>query len=169
MDMQDVYNDKKQLVGISKNRNEFNENEFSISTFIWITNNEGKMLVQQRSLKDDNKPGSWGITGGAVDKGETSLQASKRELEEELGITVDINELVYIGTERRKRKFFDYYFLNTSKTIDEMNLQSDEVERVEWITLEEYEKNISNAINFQMFKNFYLNIYLEELKNSKSL
>lgn len=169
MDMQDVYNDKKQLVGISKNRNEFNENEFSMSTFIWITNNEGKMLVQQRSLKDDNKPGSWGITGGAVDKGETSLQASKRELEEELGITVDINELVYIGTERRKRKFFDYYFLNTSKTIDEMNLQSDEVERVEWITLEEYEKNISNAINFQMFKNFYLNIYLEELKNSKSL
>lgn len=167
--MQDVYNDKKQLVGISKNRNEFNENEFSMSTFIWITNNEGKMLVQQRSLKDDNKPGSWGITGGAVDKGETSLQASKRELEEELGITVDINELVYIGTERRKRKFFDYYFLNTSKTIDEMNLQSDEVERVEWITLEEYEKNISNAINFQMFKNFYLNIYLEELKNSKSL
>ena len=37
MDMQDVYNDKKQLVGISKNRNEFNENEFSMSTFIWIT------------------------------------------------------------------------------------------------------------------------------------
>lgn len=167
MDIQDVYNDKKELVGISKNRNKFNENEFSMSTFIWIVNEEGKMLIQQRSSKDDNKPSAWGITGGAVDSGETSLQASKRELKEELGIDVDIHELIYVGSERRKRKFFEYYFLNTSKTIDEMNLQTEEVERVEWITLDEYEKNISNAINFQMFKNYYLNIYLEEQKTKK--
>ncbi|MBE6160566.1 MAG: NUDIX domain-containing protein [Lactobacillales bacterium] len=161
MDIQDVYNDKKELIGIKKYRDEFNEDEYSMSCFIWIINEEGKMLIQQRSLKDDNKPGSYGITGGAVDAGETSLIAALRELKEELGLVVDKKELIYIGTERRKRKFFEYYFLNTNKTIEEMKL-NEEVEKVEWITLEDYENNISNAINFQMFKNYYLNIYLEE-------
>lgn len=162
MELQDVYNDKKQLTGIVKNRKEFLENEYSMSCFIWIVNRDGKMLVQQRSLKDDNKPGAWGITGGAVDTGESSLDASKRELEEELGINIDKNDLIYIGSERRKRKFFEYYFLCTDIDIEDMRLQDDEVKKVEWITLDEYEKNISNAINFQMFKNFYWNIFLQE-------
>ena len=52
--------------------------------------------------------------------------------------------------------------LNSNININELRLQKDEVERVEWITLEEYEKNISNALNFQLFKNFYNNIYLPE-------
>lgn len=162
MELQDVYNDKKQLTGIVKNRKEFLENEYSMSCFIWIVNRDGKMLVQQRSLKDDNKPGAWGITGGAVDTGESSLDASKRELEEELEINIDKNDLIYIGSERRKRKFFEYYFLCTDIDIEDMRLQDDEVKKVEWITLDEYEKNISNAINFQMFKNFYWNIFLQE-------
>lgn len=133
-----------------------------MSTFIWIVNSDKKLLVQQRSLKDDNKPGTWGITGGAVEQGETSIKASVRELNEELGLKIDENELYLIGTERRKNKFFEYYFLEKDIDLNELKLQKDEVEKVAYITLEEYENNISNAINFQMFKNFYLNIYLEE-------
>lgn len=162
MDIQDVYNDKKEFTGIKKTRNEFNEDEYSMSTFIWIINDDGKLLVQMRSLKDDNKPGTWGITGGAVDAGESSLMASVRELREELGLVINQDELIFVASERRKRKFFEYYMLNSNININELRLQKDEVERVEWITLEEYEKNISNALNFQLFKNFYNNIYLPE-------
>ena len=159
MDIQDVYNEQKELVGIQKKRNEFADNEYSMSTFIWIVNKDGKLLVQLQSKQDDNKPGTYGITGGAVDAGETSLEASIRELNEELGVKISKEQLIYIASERRKKKFFEYYMLELNIDINDLVLQKDEVEKVEWITLDEYEKNISNALNFQLFKNFYLNIY----------
>ena len=159
MDLQDVYNAQKELTGISKYRDEFNDNEYSMSTFIWIVNSDDKILIQLRSKKDDNKPNTYGITGGAVDKGETSLEASIRELKEELGITINKEQLIYIASERRQKKFFEYYMLNIDIDINNLVLQKDEVEEVKWITLDEYEKNISNALNFMVFKNFYLNIY----------
>ena len=159
MDLQDVYNAQKELTGISKYRDEFNDNEYSMSTFIWIVNSDDKILIQLRSKKDDNKPNTYGITGGAVDKGETSLEASIRELKEELGITINKEQLIYIASERRKKKFFEYYMLKLDIDINNLVLQKEEVEKVEWIGIEDYEKNISSALNFQLFKNFYFNIY----------
>ncbi|MFD8621450.1 NUDIX domain-containing protein [Streptomyces sp. NPDC059513] len=39
----------------------------------------------------------WALPGGHVDKGESSLDASARELEEETGITVPIADLRQVG------------------------------------------------------------------------
>lgn len=164
MDLQDVYNNKKQLTGIKKYRNQFNNDEYSMSVFIWIINDEGKLLVQLRVSNDDNKPSTWGVTGGAVNAGENSLIACIRELKEELGLEVDEKDLIFVSSERRKRKFFEYYMLNSNINIEQLQLQTEEVEKVEWISLDEYEKNISDAINFKTFQNFYNNIYLSEKK-----
>ena len=161
MNIQDVYNDKKEVINTKLICN-FLEGELSMSVFIWIVNENGQLLIQQRSLKDDNKPGSWSITGGAVDSGETSLDAAVRESFEELGIKICKDNIVYIGTERRQRKFFEYYFISLNEKDIIFNIDKLEVEEIKWITLEEYENNISNAINFQMFKNFYKNIYLKK-------
>lgn len=130
-----------------------------MSAFIWIVNDEDELLVQLRSYKDDNKPGTWCITGGAVDSGETSLEASVRELKEELGINVNKEQLIFIASERRQRKFFEYYMLNLNTDINNLKINKEEVEEVRWISLSEYEHDISNALNFQLFKNFYNNIY----------
>ena len=161
MDLQDVYNEQKELTGISKYRNEFTDNEYSMSAFIWIVNSKDELLVQLRSSLED-KPNTYGITGGAVNSGETSLEASIREIKEELGLDINKNQLIYIASERRKRKFFEYYLLQLDIDINDLVLQKEEVEKVEWISIEDYEKNISDALNFQLFKNIYLNI----LKNN---
>jgi len=167
MELFDVYDRNKMFTGKVKEKHDFLENEYSMSCFIWIVNENGELLIQQRSLKDDNKPGLWSITGGAVDCGETSLDASVRELNEEIGLKIDKDELFLIATERRKNKFFEYYFLEKNIDLEQLTLQKEEVESVKWITIDEYENNISNALNFQLFKNFYYNIYLEEIKKPK--
>jgi len=51
------------------------------STLGLITNSNGKFLVVNKSLYQENQ---WSFPGGGVDKGETPKQALNRELQEEL-------------------------------------------------------------------------------------
>ena len=53
----------------------------------WIINSENKILIQKRSPKKKLEPNVWAMTGGSVIKGETLLEALKRETLEELGLT----------------------------------------------------------------------------------
>lgn len=49
---------------------------------------EGKILMQLRDFKPEIVlPGCWGFFSGSIDQGELPLQAAKRELKEELGLS----------------------------------------------------------------------------------
>jgi 8-oxo-dGTP diphosphatase len=52
-----------------------------------IRDHSGRVFLQQRTNDNPVFPGHWECPGGKVDKGETEIQALKRELEEELGLT----------------------------------------------------------------------------------
>lgn len=54
-----------------------------------ISDGDGRILLQQRT---DN--GLWGLPGGAVEFGESILEALHREVMEETGLTVEIERLV---------------------------------------------------------------------------
>ena len=56
---------------------------------VLVFNKLGEMLLQKRSLTKDTFPGWWTTAvGGHVAKGETYRQAAKREMTEEIGISV---------------------------------------------------------------------------------
>jgi mutator protein MutT len=61
-----------------------------------ILNNEGKLLITLRGKEAKNERGKWEIPGGSVAFGETFERAIKREIKEELGIEIVINELLGI-------------------------------------------------------------------------
>jgi isopentenyl-diphosphate delta-isomerase type 1 len=59
-----------------------------------LTNSEGKILLQKRSMTKDMDAGIWGISAaGHVQKGQSYEQAIENEIKEELGITVPVNVL----------------------------------------------------------------------------
>lgn len=57
---------------------------------------EDKVLAAQRSNKMSH-PLKWEFAGGKVEEGETHRQALQRELYEELGISVKVNDFVASG------------------------------------------------------------------------
>ena len=59
---------------------------YRLSSHAVITNNQGQVLL----LKANYGQKSWGLPGGALDKGETIHQALLRECQEELNCDVDI-------------------------------------------------------------------------------
>ena len=58
-----------------------------------LTDEGGRVLLQ---LRGDKK--TWAIPGGAVELGETSLQAAVREFYEETGIAVEAKRLLNVYT-----------------------------------------------------------------------
>lgn len=61
-----------------------------------IFDEDGKLLITKRGEKARNERGKWEIPGGSVEFGETFEQAVKREVMEELGIEVEILDLLGI-------------------------------------------------------------------------
>src|SRR3989338_4234268 len=65
-----------------------------VSIGIAIMNNEGKFLLSKRSQNCRNEKGLWEFPGGQVHFGEKLVDAVKREAFEELGVEVEILQLL---------------------------------------------------------------------------
>ena len=58
---------------------------------VFVFNDEGQMLLQQRALHKYHTPGKWANTCCSHQRdGESSLDAGKRRLEEEMGFVTDL-------------------------------------------------------------------------------
>lgn len=60
----------------------------------FFTNNQGQILLVKRNIEP--KYGYWDAAGGFLEEGEDPIKGVKREIKEELGVTIKINRLVGI-------------------------------------------------------------------------
>ena len=63
-----------------------------------IIQRKGKVLIAQRLPDSRFEPNKWEFPGGKVDFGEHPEESLKRELEEELGIIVDVGPLYSLAS-----------------------------------------------------------------------
>lgn len=71
---------------------------------LWLVN-DGQVLLQRRATGKDLEPGKLDVAvGGHFRAGETLLEVL-REVDEELGVTVQPGELTYLGTFRATRHY----------------------------------------------------------------
>ena len=109
-----------------------------------------EVLLQKRSQEKEANPGCYDIScAGHLQAGDDFLQGARRELEEELGITVGEEQLEPVGWNRdltrdvlRGVPYVDdelarVYVLRLDTEPEQMTLQKEEVEEVFWMPLEE--------------------------------
>lgn len=116
--------------------------------------NNWYILSQQRSLNKEKNAGLWDISAsGHILSGESPILSLTREVKEELGISVNTEELVLLGkfwrNEVHNKTFFenelDYiYLLNKDIDTNLLKIQKDEVEDIKWIRLNEFKILIDN-------------------------
>lgn len=144
MELVDLYDSQKELTGETVDKKEVPEGKFRLSVHVWITNDQGELLLQQRLATAHKFPNMWSVTGGAVQAGESSLDGVLRELSEELDIKADKEEMKFLASYRRKFDYVDVWLLNRNIDVKNINMQEDEVQAVKWVTMEEFEKMLEN-------------------------
>lgn len=86
----------------------------------------------------------WEFTGGGVLAGETTTRAAVRELEEELGISVEEKELSLLEVYKNRNYFMDIYVLKKDFEINELVLQEEEVVDAKWVKADELRQMIDD-------------------------
>ena len=143
MEYLDLYDENRTPIGqkIIRGVDKVEEGKYINIVIVFIENSEGKFLIQKTSKR---KGSVFATTGGLVSSGYTPDETIIKEIKEELGLDVKIDELTLFYTAKRKYSFQDAYYLKKDIDINELILQEDEVEYVKWLSIEEINKLIEN-------------------------
>lgn len=111
---------------------------------ICIKNQQNKLLIQKRSSL---KGGKYGITSGHTLDGEEAKKGAIREIKEEIGLNINIQELKLIYKTEINKITYNLYYVQKEIDLSNLSLQKEEVEKVYWYTIEE----INNLIQGNEF------------------
>lgn len=136
---------------------------------VFIFNSRGKMLLQQRALQKYHSPGLWTNTCCSHPRdGETLEQATKRRLDEEMGMQCELTkafDFIYksdVGQGLTEHEL-DHVFLG--ETDQEPNINPDEVAAWKYMTLDDLHRDMENnpqnytvwfRIAFKELEDFYV-------------
>ena len=139
MELWDIYDIARNKTNKTMVRGaDFNKGDYHMVVHICIFNSKGEMLIQQRQPFKEGWPNMWDITvGGSAIKGDTSQMAAERELMEELGIKISLQNIRPHLTINFNNGFDDIYLIQKDIDIADLILQYEEVQRVKWASKEE--------------------------------
>lgn len=140
MEKRDLYDINKNLTGETIYKGEqIPKDRYILVVLIFIQNSKGEFLIQKRSPQKD---GSYASTGGHPKTGETSIQGMLTEIREEIGLDLLPEEikLYYSDRDDEENVFFDLYYMKKDIDLSTLILQQEEVDFVEWDSLEQIDK-----------------------------
>lgn len=144
-----LYDDHNQVLSkekIERSRKlEIHPGKYFKIVLVFIQNSEGKFLIQQTSLQKNHE---FATTGGHVQYGVSSLETARQEVLEELGIDISLQDFELYDSIKYDLGYRDCYYVKRDVTLDELVLQSSEVESAHFLTIEE----IQNLINEGKFR-----------------
>lgn len=175
LELFDILNEDGSKTGIVKERGvAHREGALHGTVHIWIVRKNEKsgydILLQKRSNNKDSHPGCYDISSaGHISAGDEIMESALRELWEELGLSVQPEQLELFGTTYVKfeKTFYGKRFRDNEISsdfvyrqpveIDKLNLQESEVSEVRWMDYEECRQKVAqgsmpNCINPEEFE-----------------
>ena len=160
VECRDLYDKDRNLTGKTIAKSEEIPKGYYITIVVcFMENNNGKFLMQKRSVQKD---GLWGTTGGHPKSGEDSLTGIHSEILEELGLDIDPKKLKLVTTIQDNKLICDIYYLKKDINLDDIIMQESEVADVKYFTLDEieelYRKGDFKKSHYYMFKDCLKNL-----------
>lgn len=143
---------------------------FHATVHIWLFTKDEKILLQKRAMTKKVFPGLWDISvAGHIAAGEGILEAAKREVFEEIGLEIQEDELIKIGTRIHQVSHANgiqdnehhHVFISELKVpIERLSIQKEEVDDIQLFDLAVLKntKNIENVL-LPWFHEYYCMVY----------
>ena len=114
---------------------------------VFIFNDKGELMLQQRALNKYHSPGLWTNTCCSHQRdGETNIQAGKRRLEEEMGFKCELKEsfwFVYKAAFDNGLTEHELDHVMIGYYDDDPKINKEEVASYKWMLLEDVKKDIA--------------------------
>lgn len=139
-----IVDEKDKIIGF-KVRNHIKRLDIYRVSGLWITNENGDILLAKRAFTKSHDPGKFGpAVAGTVEDKETYKSNIIKEAKEELGLK---NILIKKGRKVRmvgKHNYFcQWYSTIINKDLKKLKIKKDEVAEIKWITKKDLLKEIN--------------------------
>ena len=143
----DLYNVDRVPTGKTAKRGDpLEDGTYRMVVHVCIFNSKGEMLIQKRADDIVRWPSYWDISvGGGARAGDTSRQAAERETAEEIGLSIDFSDRRPVITVNFSDGFDDFYTIEKDISLEDLNLQTEEVTDAKWATQKEIEDMIDDG------------------------
>lgn len=122
---------------------------------IWCYSGDGRILLQQRGVRKSTFPLKWDVSvAGHIGAGEGPIKAALREIEEEIGLDMQVEHLQKIGLHQSLNhhdngiidaEIHHVFLLKLDPEKVTLSAQPEEVEALEWWPLRDYQKELERS------------------------
>lgn len=143
---------------------------FHATVHIWLYTTDKKILLQKRALTKKVFPGLWDISvAGHIGAGEAVLTSAKREVFEEIGLRLNEDDFIKIGTRKHHVSHkngiidneFHHVFMAILKVpLSTLSIQKEEVDAIDLfdVSVLKSTKNLENIL-LPKFHEYYVSVY----------
>lgn len=151
MELLDVLDENGKITGQKEDKDRIHQKGlWHREVCVLIRNEKGEYLIQKRAATKKQAPNKWGMTAGHVKAGENFEEAMVREIKEELGIEVLVEDLKplaifkepYESKTTTNKNYTKYYFYSTNRKIEDYTICLEELSELKYITLEEMQEAV---------------------------
>ncbi|MDC9722211.1 MAG: NUDIX domain-containing protein [Urechidicola sp.] len=149
------------------------------SVHVWFYTKSGEILFQKRSTNKIAFPNLWDVSvAGHISSGETAIKSALREVKEEIGLSVTINELKKIGSfkefHQHKIDFIDneihlIYIGELSTPLNQLKIQEEELSAIKLIPIDTFKKELEKSDFYKSYvphSNEYYTFVLNEISKN---
>lgn len=152
---------------------------FHATVHIWLFTKDEKILLQKRALTKKVFPGLWDISvAGHIGAGEEILSSAQREVFEEIGLELQENDLIKIGTRIHQvthkngiqdNEHHHVFIAELKVPVQKLIIQKEEVADIKLFDLSVLRdtKNLENVL-LSRFHNYYCMVYDKIIDQLKS-
>ena len=168
MELLDIVDEEGNLTGKVMEKEKVHDlNLLHWEIAVFVINNQRQILLQKRAATKRFNPNKWGLCAGHVDSMERLEDAALREVYEEIGIKLTLDDLKVLYEKEVKIRESNSHITRYYYAIyngNDFTIQEEELSEVKWFDIDDVIDMISNNNDTIVFKSDRLYL-LDALKN----
>ena len=168
MELLDIADEYGNLTGEVMDREKVHDlNLLHWEVALFVINDKKQVLLQKRAATKRFNPNKWGLCAGHVDSGESIDASALREIEEEIGLKLSLDDLKVLEKMEIKKRESNSHIVRVYYVIcnqENFKIQKEELSEVKWFNIDEVINMIKNNDDTLILKSESWLHLIEKLK-----